>query len=802
MNIDNWIRSCVQANRTLFRNPLYACCAIVLLALGMGVSTTILSIVSAVLLKPLPYPRSEDLLLISSRPIHETGVRRLLSPAEVEQLQSETVFDSTAAYTDAVANLGKPGLPAQRVSGILATDNFLGELGQPLAYGRGFSGQEQRDESGVAVISYALWQQLFPSQSFFPNAKVRLDGAAYTIVGVLKPGMFFWANRLDFVLPLHLTEQIDANTQSRYLVAIGRVRRGHNLTSVRTALSRLSSSLAQQHPASNASEELTAESLRNYLVQPVEKPILLMSGAVVLFLLIACANVAGLMLARLYSRRSELLIRVALGATNEQLAASIWSEAGILCCAGTALGFSIGWFSLQLIRDTNAFRIPRLETAVINGWVFAISALLALFLTALIGLLTMAQMRDMNASEGLKQALRGGTTVHTNSPFRQAVVVCQICFAVVLSTLCGGGLKTWQGIAGTAPGFAANGAVALDLSFPSDYPDTRLQNTVEQIVGGIKQFNGVTAAGITNQLPMSGESSIRAFTISSGTPEGRTKHSLEFSRVTPGYFRAIGATLIHGRYLEEQDTAAKRSVALINRKLAGKFFGGRDPIGQVIEIYDGAQLRKQTIVGVVDDIRQFGLNKDVPFEAYLPFSEAPWPRVTLVVRSRDDASASLPAVRKTIAKIDSSVAISNVKTIQEYVRLSTAPQEIITILLSCLAGTSLLLAAIGIYGLVSFQITSRLHEFGIRRALGATSYAIASVVILREFRILLYGSAMGMCVYAAADRVLNGLFGGLEKLDPAVFSYSVLTVVCTGLFASAIPLWRALSVSPSVALKG
>ena len=795
------------ALRTTRKNPFFALTAVLTLALGIGANTAIFTVVHAVLLKPLNYPDSGRLVRI-------TGGATAARFDALRQAQSFRGVAAFTVYTENVTLSGLDGpepLKASRVS-----TNFLEVLGVTPLQGRSFVPEEEKPAAQVAIISAELWRRQFGADPQIVGGKATLAAEPYTIIGVLPAGFPFPFPGIDVWRPWQPdTMPAQARLNSPILSVFGRLRPGVNGEQAGAQVAVINSQYALAHPemldanpnrprpdgwgAPAGAKPLTP--LKDEVVKNVSAMLWMLFGAVGFVLLIACANVAGLLLARATSRSKEFAVRAAIGAGRGRLLGQLLTESLLLAVAGGALGVLFAHWSLSGIAAIPGLDLPRIDEVRIDGGVLAFAVLLSIATSLLFGLAP-----SLNASRpDLARAMKAGSgSASSGSPNRLAawmsprglLVVAQVALAIVL--LIGAALliESLQRLRGVDPGFEADNLLTMQITLP--------QASHQELVQRVESIPGVRAAAVTLTLPMTG------FAGTPVQPAGEPLLKLNerpiaiLQSITPGYFRTLGIPLRRGRDFAAQDVPSARPVAIINEGLARRFWPsyprGENPVGQYM--LAGASPEPVRIIGIVADVRQAGLADDAGIGVYRPRAQTPQMPSMFAVRTEGDPLSFVNAIRSQVAAIDRNQTISAVRTMTTIVENSEGQRRSIMILLGLFAAAGLLLAVIGIYGVIAYSVAQRSKELGIRRALGAQKSNILRLVLRQGLGLAVAGTALGILGALALTRLMNSLLFEVSATDPFTFAAVAFLMIVVAMAASYLPARRAVRIEPAEVLRG
>jgi predicted permease len=788
--------------RMLMKNPGFTLIAVITLALGIGANTAIFSVVNAVLLRPLPFKEPDRLMAIFETRLPQFQEMSLSPGNFLDWKEQNTVFERLVAYRSASFNLIGTGDP-QRLPGISVTEGFLALLGAQPRLGRDFSPEEyQREHANVVILSHWLWERRFGGDPKVLGQEITLDGRNYTIVGVM-PATFAWATGL--LTPMAFTAQEAQDHGSHYLAAIGRLKPGVTLDQARAEMSAIAGRLAAQYPGVNRDMNVRILPLLELTVRDVKTALLVLFVAVAFVLLIACVNVVNLMLARVAERQKEIGIRVALGAGRARIVRQLLTESALLALLGGAAGLLLAKYGRDLLLALAPQNLPRVGDASLDGSTLAFTAVITLLTGTIFGLVPALQVtnsRGPNLNETLKDAGRVATESRRRRLMRNALIVLEVASALVLLVGAGLMIKSLWRLQKVDPGFDPERALTVSVALPRrKYPEANRQAAFfQQLIEKVGTLPGVQTVGATSILPLSAGDDVSSFGI-----QGRPSLPPEFQStniysVSSGYFKAMGIRLIRGRLFTERDTKDSPRIIIINEWIAKTIFLDEDPIGKQIRIDNQGDIWFE-IVGIVSDVKLGGIDRATPLQTYLPYTQRTLSNMTLIVRAEGRLAGLTAAIRKEVLQLDKEQPISGVRTLNQVFSASIAQRRFSTLLLGVFAAVALALAAVGVYGVLSYAVTQRTHEIGIRMALGAGRRDVLKLVVGRGMFLTLIGMAAGLAAAFALTRVMSALLFEVSATDRLTFGSSALLLGAVALLACWIPARRATKVDPLTALK-
>jgi predicted permease len=797
------------AVRTLRKRPGFAAVALLTLALGIGANTVMFTVIDGVLLKPLSYPESDRLVSLNEQ-LEKNSVEWGLSYLNFLDCQRDSRSMAMAAWRHHGGTVSEPG-DAEYVPGREISAGLFSVLGIPLFRGRAFRPEEDRPGGApAAIISYRLWQSRYGGSPGGIGARLVFDGGTYTVVGVTPPG-FRLAGDADVFTPIGQNTAPTIRNREMHpgIRVIARRRPGVTTAQAQAELALFGRRLAEQYPKANAGRTIGAKALRQEIVGDVRPTLWLLLGAVGLVLLIACVNVASLLLARAVSRDRELALRVALGAGRARLARQCLTESAVLALSGCALGVSLAAIGIRPFLAFWPGGLPRADEVQLNWRVLLFSLAAALLSGLLFGL---APALRAPARE-LERVLRAGARAVTGSSRRlhSGFVISEIALAVVLLIAAGMLGRTLLRLSSLDPGLDTHNVLVTQVALSPDVlaSPARTRAAWPDILDRVRQVPGVDSVAVADIIPMGGDSEqIGYWTTSAAPPANQVPMSL-MNIVMPGYLRAMGIPLLSGRFFTDQDRIGNEPVAVIDDVMAQRAFGVRDAIGKRLWLqFIGAV----QVVGVVGHVRHWGLDADdqaaVREQVYLPLAMLPDPflRLTasgmsLVIRTGVAPMTIVEAVRRQVRGTLRDQAIYEVRTMEQVVSGTLARQRFLLLLFGIFAGLALLLACIGIYGVLAYLTNQRVPEIGVRLALGATAADVLWMVLRQSLGMILVGAAAGLCAALAAARLLAHLVGGMQPAEPSTFAIVLAVMVSAALFASYLPARRASRVDPVSALR-
>jgi putative ABC transport system permease protein len=801
--------------RLLLRNPGFAATAILLLALGIGANTAIFSVVNAVLLRPLPYQDPSRLMQVWHVPPAKSfpGMTTFsVSPANFLDWQRQnTSFEDMAAYGGTLLNLGGKDRP-ESLFGATVAPGFFSILRVPPALGRTFSSDEDRPGQGhVAILSDEVWRNHFGSNPAIVGQDITLNDEPYRVVGVMPPDFKFpsWAK---LWVPTAWTDEKRAVRGNHNYMVVGRLKDGADIRAAQSELSAISTRLEQLYPEDDKGWGAVIIPLRQQLVGDVRPALLVLLGAVAFVLLIACANVANLVLGKILARKREIAIRSALGASRAVILRQVLAETLLLAVIGGALGLLLAYFGIGLISKFLADRLPRFAQINLDGSVLIFTVVLSLAAGILAGLLPALRFTKTDVNEALKQGQSRGSSDSGGRKTRGVLVTCEVALSLVL--LIGAGLmvRTLWELSAIRPGFDPNGVLTLSLSVAANkFPTPAGQIAFfERVLQQIRATPGVEAAGVIDDLPLDNDGSHQPVQVE-GQPivSMSDQPEVDVRSISAGFFGAMHIPLLRGRDLDASDVAGRAPSLIVSQAFAERFWPGQNPLGKHVTLtfYPGVA---REVVGVVGDIKLDSLNETRPIAmVYWPIDQiTPVPNeawrsfgMDLAVRTGGDPMNLVSAVTAAVHEVDPETPVGHAMSMNQLISDSLTPQRSNMLLLAAFAGLALLLTAVGIYSVLAYTVRRRVREIGIRMALGASQADVLGLVVRDGMKPILLGVVIGFAAALALGRVVSSLVYGVRPTDPPTFATVAVVLVAVGLLATALPAYRATQVDPTRTLR-
>jgi putative ABC transport system permease protein len=808
--MDTLLQDIRYGARMLLKSRGFTAVAIFSLALGIGANTAVFSVVNAVLLKTLPYHEPQSIVLVWGEDKAAGSSRGQVSATDVADWRERNhVFDEITAFGSVRPSITGAGEP-QRVPGAQVGDGYFAVMHAKPLLGRVFTLDEQQDgKDYVVVLGYGLWQRQFGGDPNVVGKTLVLSGHPYNVIGVM-PADFqsLPAGLIDAPAELYRPVAEPPNEKeraSRHLRAIARLKPGVTIGQAQAEMDLIARQLEQEHPTTNAGGGVHLVSLREDLIGRVRPALLMLFGAVAFVLLIACANVGNLLLARSTARHKEIAIRAALGAGRNRLVRQFLTESLLLSIAGGGLGVLAALWGTSLIEAASAKGLPALGHIEIDTTVLAFTAFMSVATGILFGIVPAWRASRPDLNETLSDGGRHSGAASTRSPLRSALVVAEVALALVLLICAGLLIKSVMRLRDVDPGFKADHIVTMNVWLPSaKYPKAPDWNSFfNRMIERIEALPGVEAAAVTSVLPVSDNFDRRTIEVE-GQPKNPGENSdVDNYMVTPDYLHAMSIPLRQGRALTAQDTENAQLVVLVSETMARKLWPGADPLGKRVRFYSSDPVDPRpwrTVVGVVRDVKQYGLDTVDTMAMYEPIAQFPTSAMTLVVRTAADPSSMVGAIRREILALDKDQAVFNLATMEQLLSDSISLRRFSMFLLGLFALLALILAAIGIYGVIAQSVSQRTHEIGIRMALGAQARDVLKLIVRQGMSLTVIGIVFGLAGAFVLTRLLANLLFGVGATDPTTFLWIPLLLASVSFLACYIPARRAAKLNPIVAL--
>ena len=821
-SVDNLLQDVRYSARTLLKTKGFTIAAVLALALGIGANSAIFSVINAVLLRPLPYRNPERLVIVSETNTQPQVMSDQIpvAPANFTDWREQNqVFESIGACANNIFNLTGAGDP-ERVMGMFATADMFDVLGVKPVLGRTHSAEEDTPGSPrVVILSHTLWQRRFNSDASVLEKTITLNNEPYTVIGVMPadfqsitriPGGVAFADS-ELWLPFSSTAraaEFMRNRNTHLLAVIARLKPDVTRERAQAEMSTIAGRLEEAYPNSNSGFGINITPMHEQIVGKTRPMLLVLVGAVAFVLLIACANVANLLLARAAARQKEIAVRTALGASRSRIIRQLLTESLLLSLIGGTVGILLALWGVDLLRALGPRDIPRLKDVGLDFEVAGFTLIISMLTGLIFGFAPAIQASKPDLNEALKEGSRGSTGSFARARLRSLLVVAEVALALVLLVGAGLMIRSFFRLQQVSPGFVAENTVAMEVALSiNKYAKPEQQRAFfQQALQKIESLPGVHAAGITNSIPLSRGDRSTGFTID-GRPNPAIGEgpSASVRTISADYFKAMGIPLLKGRAFTELDSTGAPDVTVINEALARRYFPNENPLGKRLlstrlQLLGGDPVTRE-VVGVVGDVRHFGLDVEPRPEMYLPYNQDPWPGMHLIVRASFDPTSLVSAVRNEIWAVDKDQPIFNIKTMEQRVAESTSQRRFNMLLLVVFAAVALALAAVGVYGVMSYSVSQRTHEIGIRMALGARAADVVRLVVAQGMTLALVGVVVGLIAAFALTRLMTSLLYGVSATDPVTFAVISLILIGVALGASFVPARRATKVDPMIALR-
>jgi len=806
------LRDLRYSARMLIKSPGFTAVAVLSIAIGIGANTTVFSVINAVLLKSVPYTDPSSLALVWGDSRTESSLRKhnQVSWTDIADVRAQTkVLEDVATYTGWFPIMSGAG-EAERIPAIQVGDGFFKIMKGAPMLGRVFTPEEQVDgKDFVVVLGYGLWQRRFGGDPNIVGKSVMLNGRPYNIVGVMGPDFrplpaSLVAPEGQFYRPV-AENYDDEERDARHLRAIARLKPGVTIEQAQSELSVIAQRIEQAHPLTNKGYGVAVVSITEEITGGIRPTLLMIFGAVIFVLLVACANVANLLLARATVRHKEITIRSAIGAGRGQLIRQLLTESLLLAVLGGGLGLLIATWGTTVVAAAGSKINPMFQDIHLDRRCLAFTVGVSLLTGFIFGLAPALQISKPNLAESLKESGRGSGPAASRNRLRSALVISEIAMTLVLLVCAGLLIRTVARLRNVDAGFNANNILAMNIGLPAaKYP--KPENVIafnKEIVERIAALPGVKAAGTTSVLPLSDNFDGRGLAVEDHPKPRGEEITVDLYVTTPGYLQAMEIPLLSGRMITDQDTKESPNVALINRTMAAQLWPNQDPLGKRIK-FPGSDKNPQpwrTIVGTVSDVSQYALDKTPPMQIYLPHTQFPTSFNSIVVRTQNEPTAMIGAIRREIQAVDKDQAVFNVTTLEQLMGDSILIRRFFMLLLLVFAALALILAAVGIYGVMSYVASQRTYEIGIRMALGAQSRDVLKLIIGNGMALTLIGVGAGLAGAFALTRLMAGLLFGVSATDAITFLSVSVGLTLVALLACYIPARRATKVDPLVALR-
>jgi len=815
-----WLETLMQdlryGLRVLKRNPGFAATAILTLALGIGPTTAIFSVVDTLMLKPLPFPTADRMVRIRSV-IATTGHGDVASyPDFLDWRADNRCFDSMAVFRTNDFTLIGAREPLH-LQGAVVSAQLFSLLGATPALGRSFFPEEDNPAatSGAdpVILSYGLWQREFGSNSSVLGRTIQLGDQPFTVVGIMPPAFQFPIQAEPIQLWTTIANDargganaMTAQRGAHYLDVVGLLKTEVTLDRAQAEMATITSTLNKQHPENKPRSARIVPEIQA-LTGPVRAPLLVLLGAVGCVLLIVCANVANLLLARATGRHKEMAVRAALGASRQRATCQLLTESVALGLIGGGLGLALGLGSVRLLVGLMPVEVPRLNSIGLDARLLGFSFLISLVAGILFGFVPALRVSKIGLTESLKESGRGsGCGGKEHGRLRDGLVVSEVALAVVLMLGASLLIQSFLHLTRVDPGFDPDHVLTFQLGSPAGKQESQIPAFFREVAARMSALTGITSASAVASLPLTGDNISSSIEIEGQPAPMGSRPSADFNVVEPNYFRTVGIALFEGRDFTERDDSKSNPVVIVNQALARRFFPNDDPIGKHIRPgigngYGPGELPMREIVGVIGDVKQSDLGAEAAPEVYAPLAQCPFGTMVFVMRTANDPQSMVEAIRRQVAALDKNAPIYHVETLDQYFAQSVAGPRFSALLLGGFAGLAVLLACLGVYGVISYMVAQRTHEIGVRMALGADKRGLLTMVLGKGLKIVTMGVGIGLVGALQFAHFLGSLLYGVKPNDPKTFIIVSVIFIGVALLASYIPARRATKVDPMVALR-
>jgi putative ABC transport system permease protein len=799
------------ALRKLIKSPTFTIVTLLTLVLAIGANSAIFSLINAILLRPLPFNNPDRLMVLWATSQEGGKSEGFTSPLNFVDWQSSSQsFEEIEAFRYWAMNVTGDAQP-ERVWGARVSGGLFNMLGVNPKIGRAFVQEEDKPgKDNVVVISHGLWQRRFGSDPNVLERQIPLNGRSYNVIGVMDSDFQFPVKGLvpiltqtqaEFWIPLAFDNEQAANP-GRVLVVVGRLKEGVSREQAQSEMGSIMSRLEQQYPVFNSGWGVRVTPLQEQIVGGVRPTLLLLSIAVGFVLLIACANVASLLLARGATRQKEIALRAALGATRTRLMRQLLTESVVLSLLGGLLGVVLSFWCVRALVAVSPDVVPITSEVKIDATVLGFGFLISLLTGLVFGLLPALETSRLNLNqllkEGAKELMGSPHRIH----LRSILVVSEVALASLLLIAAGLMIRSFLRLQQVDPGFNPEKILTMQLDLPLSKYRERKQRVAfyDAVLARLEALPGVEKAGAVSTLPLGGEEEENAFIIEGRPlPPSGQPPMVPSRAISPNYFQTMGIPVLQGRPFELRDNLDAPGAAIINQSMADRFWPGEDPLGKRISL--GGSSTWRTIVGIVGDVRHADLSAQAKPEMYFPYLQMPLPFMVMVVRTTIDPANMIGTVRTQTLEVDKDQPVSNIKTMDQLISASVSRPRLRTLLIGLFAAVAMVLAMIGVYGLLSYSVTQRSREIGIRMALGAQRSDVLKQIMKQGITLALVGIVIGAVLALVLTRVLGSMLYGISTTDPFTFALVSMALACVAMIATYIPARRATTVDPMVALR-
>jgi putative ABC transport system permease protein len=799
--------------RTILKQPGFTAIAVMALALGIGANTAIFSVVNAVLLRPLPFANPDGIMMVYNTAEKEDSFS-VTYPDFIDWRENQQSFHQLAAYSTRDFTLTGTGDPV-RLRGAMVTSELFPILGVQPKLGRFFRPEEDKPDVRIAILSHRMWQEHFASDPGICEKTIQLHGQSFNVAGVMPKGFAFPVQNdpvIDFWTTTAILQEgaapLTVQRGNHALNVIARLKEGVTLEQAQSDMSGIVNALGNQYPDTNAQFGVRIAPLHKDLVRDIRPALLILFGAVGCVLLIACANVANLLLARATTRHKEIAIRTALGASRLRVVRQLLTESLLLSIFGGALGLLLAWWGTELLVALVPKGLPRADEISLDASVLGFTTLIALATGIFFGIAPALQISKTELTQTLKEGGRTSGDGAQRNRVRSILVVSEVAIALILLVGAGLLINSFLRLQKVNPGFDTNNVLSFRIGLPdSRYPQSQQKiDFYKQLVSRIESLPGVKSVGYVNALPFSGQGGDVGFAIE-GEPTNSAQpfpYDADYRTISQGYFNAMGIEFLEGRDFDERDDLQSNPVVIINETLAKRFFPNQNPLGKRINpsfAVDRRGILMREIVGVVRSFKHSSLSAENKPELYVAYKQNPRPTAMMVARTTGDPTNLISTVRNEVKALDSTLAIYSVRTLDQYLAASVAQPRFNTLLLGIFAAVALILTSVGLYGVMSYTVTQRTRELGIRMALGAKPGDVLKLILKQGMGLTITGVVLGLAGAFALTRVAESLLFGVSATDPLTFLVVSTFLLGVALVACLVPARRATKTDPMVALR-
>jgi len=791
------------AFRQLLKNPGFTLVVVLVLGLGLGATTAIFSVVHKVLWEPLPLPHAERLVGVwESNPEKGQDRSGVSPPNFIDWQEQADIFDGIAAFAVNSFVLTGEGQP-QRCKGMVVTEDYFRLAGITPELGRSFYAEDMiAGTDPVVLISHKLWKMRFGGNTDLIGRIIKLNDVSYTLIGIM-PEDFILSEGAQLWVPLILGPQQQALGMrgARYLHVLARLREEVTITQAQEQMCMLAAQIADKDPI-NRGWSVRVVGLHNQMVASVRPSLLVLLGGAGLLLLTACANVTNLLISRMSDRQQELAIQQALGATRLVLLRHLIMENLLLALTGGIFGIFVAYWSIEIVTTMSPWDIPRLGQAGMNFWAFSFGAGLSLLVGLVCGLLSIGRILSTDLARHLKSRGKQVSGAYGRERLRCLLVIAETAFSVVLLIVAGLLIRSFWSLKSVDPGFAHENIQIMTVSLPTTrYPESYQQSAFfDRLLSRARNIPSVTNAALITNLPFSGNVMTFGYKEYDRSSLVGEQNFAQFHSISSDYFRTMGIKLLHGRTFSATDRADGPQVVIVNAALARKLWGSTDAVGKHMGLASD-NMHEREIVGVVSSVKHKALDVQIEPEVYVPFEQSQWSFMTLIIRSHGDTQSPAAAMREQLWALDPDLPADSVVTLEHLIRGSLAPMRFRALLVGLFGAAAVILAAVGLYAMVSYTTNRRIQEFGIRLALGAESSQVLCMVLIQGLKLSIVGVTIGVVGAWLLTRIISSLLFGISPMDPIVFISVALLLTGIALLACAIPAKRAAKIDPMEALR-